>query len=97
MKHFVLTVPLLLLMVSLSVGQENNPKLRIYDYWSECVKTLREEWEPEPLWESLQESYRKDPPEYVQSIDRVAKLDKLISLHEKRLQALKQMRALEQR
>jgi hypothetical protein len=97
MKHLLLTVPILLLMVSFTIGQEGNPKLKIYDNWNECVTTLHQEWQPEPLWESLQESYKSDPPEYIQSIDRVAKLDKLIDLQTKRLQALKRMRDLEKR
>ena len=84
-------------MVAYSIGQESNPKIQIYGLWNSCVFTLREEYEPEPLWESLQESYKSDPPEYVKSLDRVAKLEKLIELHEKRLQNLKKMRDLEKR
>jgi hypothetical protein len=97
MKHLLLTVPILLLMASFTIGQEGNPKLKIYDLWNECVTTMRQEWEPEPIWELIQESYKTDPPEYVQSIDRIAKLEKLIELHQKRLQTLKQMRDLEKR
>lgn len=77
-------------------AQSSAGKLAIYGEWNRCVVTLEAEGDFETgLWPRLRDSLRHDPPEMVKSLDRIALYDELITLHEKRIAALKKMRNLE--
>jgi hypothetical protein len=95
MRAIALTI-LLLAAYALAGAQVNQDKLAIYGEWNKCVTTLEAEGDFDTgLWARLRASLVGDPPEFVKSLDRIAIYDELIALHEKRIAALKKMRALE--
>lgn len=79
-------------------SQQPANKLAIYDEFNNCVETLKAEGDFDTgLWPRLRDSLIQDPPEHVKSLDRIAVIDELVSLHEKRIAALKKMRELEKK
>jgi hypothetical protein len=94
------SLPLLCVLLAglIYARQQPDPKLAIYQAWNACVETLKEEGNyDDGLWSRLRDSLVHDPPERVKSLDRIAILNELIAIHERRLQALKKMCELERK